>query len=300
MSTPLVVDCDPGLDDALALTLLAAARIEIALVTTVAGNASLNVVTANACAIVDRLALSCPVAAGASGRHEGDARLATALWGGDGRLDLPTASRKALTSAADAFAETTGRVSILAVGPMTNVAAFLAAHPCKVTSIAAMGGALGRGNATPEAEMNIWADPVAAAAVFGSGTPVTLAPLDLTRELHLPENLVSRLDIRRPRAALAARLFARLGQPHEPATPHDLAAAGWLLWPDLFETRRGRIDVITQSGAAEGRTLFVDDPSGPHQVLTGVDRERFWTAVAETLNRGGPFGHSIAARRAIG
>ena len=287
MAGRLVVDCDPGLDDALALTALAAAAAPaIALVTTVAGNAPLDIVTANARAIVQGLELPCPVAAGAAGRASGEARLATVIWGGDGRLCLPPPPAQPMLRAAIAFAGLDGAVSALAIGPMTNVAAFLAAHPGKVTSIAAMGGALGCGNATPEAEMNIWADPIAAAAVFASGVPVALAPLDLTRELRLPDGFVSRLDPARPRAAFAARLFARLGQPHEPATPHDLAAAGWLLWPHLFETRRGRIAVITQTGAAEGRTLFADDPSGPHQVLTGLDRGRFWTAVADTLNGG--------------
>ncbi len=287
MTARLVVDCDPGLDDALALTLLAAAATPaIALVTTVAGNAPLDVVTANACAIVDKLALPCPVAAGAAGRANGEARLATTLWGGDGRLGLPPAPGRRTLRAANAFAALEGAVSALAIGPLTNVAAFLAAHPGTVTSIAAMGGALGRGNATPEAEMNIWADPDAAAAVFASGVAVAVAPLDLTRELHPPGRFAVRLDPARPHAALAARLFARLGQPHEPATPHDLAAAGWLLWPHLFETRRGRIIVVRDTGPAEGKTVFMEDASGPHLVLAGFDRERFWTAVADTLNGG--------------
>jgi inosine-uridine nucleoside N-ribohydrolase len=177
-------------------------------------------------------------------------------------------------------------VTLLAIGPMTNVAGFLAAHPGRIVSIAAMGGALGRGNATPDAELNIWADPAAAAAVCASGVPLTLAPLDLTRELHPPAGFAARLDPARPRAALAARLFARLGQPHEPATPHDLAAAGWLLWPNLFETRRGRIEVVADAGPAEGKTVFAEDPAGPHQVLTGLDRDRFWEAVADVLNGG--------------
>jgi pyrimidine-specific ribonucleoside hydrolase len=283
----VVVDCDPGLDDALALALLAAhPSVRLDLVTTVAGNAPLDVVTANAHAVVAALGIGLPVARGAAGRPGAPPRLSTGLWGGDGALNLPATSAPATPSAAAAFARTvaSGRVTLLAIGPMTNVAEYLATHPGKVATITAMGGALGRGNATPEAELNVWADPGSAAAVFASGVPIAVAPLDLTRELHPPAGFAARLDAGRPVAALAARLFGRLGAPHEPATPHDLAAAGWLLWPGLFETRRGRIEVVTQAGPREGRTVFTPDVAGAHTVLTAVDADGFWSAVAATLN----------------
>jgi inosine-uridine nucleoside N-ribohydrolase len=283
----VVVDCDPGLDDALALTLLAAhPSVRVDLVTTVAGNAPLEVVTANAHAVVAALGIAIEVASGAAGRAGAPPRLATGLWGGDGALALPAATAQPAGPAATAFARAAAAdpVTLLAIGPMTNVAKYLASHRGAVAAIAAMGGALGRGNATPEAELNIWADPGSAAAVFASGVPLALAPLDLTRDLHPTQGFIARLDTGRRIAALAARLFERLGAPHEPATPHDLAAAGWLLWPDLFETRQGWIEVVTHDGPHEGRTLFTPDAAGPHTVLTAVHAEPFWSAVSDTLN----------------
>jgi inosine-uridine nucleoside N-ribohydrolase len=279
----LIVDGDPGLDDAMAIALLAAhPGIDLRLISIVAGNAALPIVTANAQAIVAALDLETPLAAGAA-----PARLATDLWGGDGRLPLEPSLETVvhpLTTALQMAVRGDDAVSVLAIGPLTNVAGLVRASPHRVGQIAVMGGALGRGNATPEAEFNIWADPPPAAAVLASGLPVTLAPLDLTRALHPPSGFAEQLDLSRPAAALVSRLLPVLGTTHHPATPHDLAAVGALLWPHLFEMAVGIVSVVTEEGVSEGRTLFEADPHGLHRVLTAVDAPAFWAAVAATLN----------------
>lgn len=282
----------------MAIALLAAhTEIDLRLIATVAGNASLPVVTANAQAILAALDLNTPLAAGAA-----PLRLATDLWGGDGKLPLEpgaTADILAMATALDTALRGNEAVSVVGIGPLGNVAKLLGVSAPRVGQIALMGGALGRGNATPEAEFNIWADPASAATVFASGLPVTLAPLDLTRALNPPSGFANELDRSRPAAALVARLLPILGTPHHPATPHDLAAVGGLLWPHLFEIRTGTITVVTDPGAQEGRTLFEPDAAGPHRVLTAVDAAAFWAAVAATLN-GEAAEASIAGPPAIG
>ena len=136
-----------------------------------------------------------------------------------------------------------------------------------------MGGALGRGNATPHAELNIWADPQAAQIVFAAGIPITLVPLDITRGLIVPIEMINRLTTANTRAAqLVGDLLPYAGENAQPSAIHDTAVIAFLLWPELFTPEPGWISVVTE-GAEEGRTLFTSAPDGPHRVLTKVVRD---------------------------
>ena len=267
----LVFDCDPGLDDAVALALAhSSPGLRIAGLSTVACNAPIETVTGNALAVLSRLANSAPVFSGAHRPLTVEPRHAIHLWGGDGKLPL--------TSRSDIAARPTGANwrtllaeadTVIAIASLTNIATALAAGT-QIKRLAIMGGAFGRGNATEWAELNIWADPHAAAAVFASGVTAVVAPLDLTRTLRVPANAIARLaKSSHPAAKLCAELLPLAGMKGQPAAIHDAATVAWLLWPDLFTRAQGTITIITE-GEEQGRTVFTRSPSGPHTVLTGA------------------------------
>ena len=186
--TPIILDCDPGHDDAIALLLaLASPEVDLIGVTTVAGNQTLEKTTANAIRILefaDRTDV--PVVAGANRplfREPYVARYVHGDTGLDGP-DLPPAQGSPLDEhAVDFLGRHAGGATLVAVGPLTNIALMLARYPdVRPERIVLMGGSIGVGNVTPAAEFNIWADPEAAARVFESGLDVTMIGLDVTHE----------------------------------------------------------------------------------------------------------------------
>src|SRR5215207_4572066 len=195
MPTPVIIDCDPGHDDAMALLLaLASPELELSAVTTVAGNQTLEKVTANAIRVLDVAgAHDIPVAAGAARALIHPARVASEVHGETGLdgPDLPPPSREpepihALELIARTLRERAH--TLIAVGPLTNIALLVALHPElteRIERIVVMGGAIGQGNVTPSAEFNIWCDPEAAHRVFTSGIDVTMVGLDVTHRAML-------------------------------------------------------------------------------------------------------------------
>src|SRR4051794_19092711 len=184
MPQPVIIDCDPGHDDAMALMLAAASpEVELVAVTTVAGNQTLDKVTANAIRVLDVLgADDIPVAAGADRGLIHAAESASEVHGETGLdgPDLPPPSREpeplhAVELLAQKLRERP--LTLIPIGPLTNIALLLATHPelaGRIERVVIMGGAIGMGNATPSAEFNLWADPEAAARVFTSGLDVTM------------------------------------------------------------------------------------------------------------------------------
>src|SRR3954464_14085632 len=237
MPTPVIIDCDPGHDDAMALLLaLGSPELELAAVTTVAGNQTLQKVTANAIRVLDVVSEhAIPVAAGAHRALVYPAATASDVHGETGLdgPDLPPPSRPPEPLHAVALQARLLRErphTLAAVGPLTNIALLLALHPelaGRIKRLVIMGGALDGGNTTPAAEFNIWADPEAAARVFASGLDITMVGLDVThRALMTPAHAEALREAGRV-GAMVAELWAFYHRYHErvydfPGTPvHD-------------------------------------------------------------------------------
>jgi purine nucleosidase len=289
----LAIDCDPGLDDAVAIALAAASPdLAIDLVTTVEGNAPLEMVTANAGTIIAALGHAAPVHRGHHAARRDPSRFSTAIWGGDGSLALAPAPFPAADDAVAALEHWLDRQTprervLIAIGPLSNIARLLGARPGfagDVADLVIMGGAIGRGNATPEAELNIWVDPDAASTVLASAIPATIVPLDITRQVIAGPDFTAALSrSRRKPAELVARLMPMAGIDSHPAAIHDACVVGFILWPELCRLEQGTLTVVTQHGPREGRTLWTPDAKGPHRLVVELDIDAFLGRMALQL-----------------
>jgi inosine-uridine nucleoside N-ribohydrolase len=303
--TRIILDCDPGHDDAIALMLaLASPEVELLGVTTVFGNHSLRRTTENAIRVLDHLGRDdIPVAAGAQQplvrkRHH-DARV-HGETGLDG-VDLPPPSRETERDhAIDWIAGTTSSqpqpVTLVATGPLTNVALLLARYPEleeKLERIVLMGGAIAEGNVTPAAESNIWADPEAARRVFSSGLDLTMVGLDVTTKALLRSVDAQRLAGTGAAGALLADLHAFYARHHRRrhsgggAPVHDAVAVAHVIDPSLMEMKRCGVRVDTGAELSRGRT-YVDlwNSAGWEancHVAVDIDAERFLELLIERI-----------------
>jgi inosine-uridine nucleoside N-ribohydrolase len=267
MPTPILIDCDPGHDDAIALLLaLASPELELVGVTTVSGNQTVEKTTANALKVLEFVGRGdLPVARGAD-RPLVRERFVAAYVHGESGLDgpaLPEPERGPVEEhAVDFLAERAAGATLVAVGPLTNVGLLLARHPgARPERIVLMGGAIAEGNVTPAAEFNIWADPEAAARVFESGLDVTMVGLDVThRALLLPEH-AERLRAAGRTGTMVAELLDFYGEFHRatydwPGSPiHDAVAVAHVLERGLVETAHRHVAVETGSELCRGRTV---------------------------------------------
>ena len=273
VTQPVLIDCDPGYDDALALMLAAGdPRLEIQGITTVAGNLPLAVTTNNALRLCDLLGLRVLVAAGAAGPLSGPVLTAAHVHGssGLGDLHLP-APRKAASDLsavqllARAVIKWPGRLSVIALGPLSNVAAFGLRHPDLVANLARivwMGGAVRGGNVTAVAEFNAAADPQALAAVLGFPVPLVIVPLDVTHQVIATDACISRLQSGGAVARAAAELLTYAAA-HGGAYLHDPCAVAYALQPDLFGGYTAGVQAVLEPGPERGRTLVVPATAGP-------------------------------------
>ncbi len=219
---PVIIDTDPGIDDALALLLAwGSPEMDVEALTTVAGNVAVDIATRNAFRLLElRQPFRVPaVAVGAAAPIDRPLRTATRYHGEDGLGDLPDWPPVAGTPATvgatelivDAARRHGRRLTLVALGPLTNVALALAADPralAQIGRLVVMGGAVDvPGNVTPTAEFNMHVDPEAAARVFASGLPIDLVPLDATRQAVLPRERLKAALARRP-GRLAERIAA--------------------------------------------------------------------------------------------
>jgi inosine-uridine nucleoside N-ribohydrolase len=305
--TRIIIDCDPGHDDAIALLLaLASPELELLGVTTVAGNTSLEHTTANALKVLDHVAhANVPVAAGAP-RPLVRARAAAVGdqvgTGLEGPVLPPPARQPEPAHAIDWIARTVAQndapVTLVAIGPLTNVALLLARYPemeSALERIVLMGGAIGEGNMTPAAEFNIWTDPEAAARVFTSGIDLTMVGLDVTYQALMRPHHVERLAALGRAGRLVADLYAFYSRRHprrlvrDGAPVHDAVAVAQLIDPSLLELWDCGVVIDTGPELSRGRT-YVDrwGQAGwpPNcQVAVGVDSERFFELLIERVAR---------------
>jgi inosine-uridine nucleoside N-ribohydrolase len=263
----VLLDCDPGHDDAIALLLALASReLELVGVTTVAGNQTLEKTTANAIRVLEHVERTdVPVAAGADRPLIREPFVAAHVHGETGLdgPDLPPArGRPVEQHAVDFLAEHVAGSTLVAVGPLTNVALLLALRPeARPERIVLMGGAIAEGNITPAAEFNIWADPEAAARVFASGIDVTMVGLDVTHKALLTPAHADELRGAGRAGRLVAELFDFYHGFHRrtyglPGSPiHDALALAQVLDPSLLELRHRHVAVDCESQLCRGRTV---------------------------------------------
>jgi len=275
--TRVLFDTDPGIDDAMALLMLARdARAELVGISTVFGNASVETTTANALALCHRFGIDVPVARGASMPLAREARhFPVDIHGRDGLGDVaPHPSHARTPEPADAarfICDMAGRhggeLTLVAVGPLTNLALALALDPelpRRVQRVVVMGGAFGTrghaGNVTPLAEANVHCDPHAAAAVFGAAWPVTVVGLDVTHQVLMS---TAYLDALGHEGGAEGRFMRDITRRYERfyqqrtgggIYAHDASAVACALDPSRFQTQHGALRVITE-GPATGQTL---------------------------------------------
>lgn len=302
MSVPIVIDCDPGHDDAIALMLATASpELDLRAVTTVAGNTTLDKTTANAIRILDILGLETAVAAGADRPLVRDLVVAEYVHGTSG-MDGPALRppsrepevRHAIELLADTITAADRPVTLVPVGPLTNVALFLAVYPHlvdRIDRVVLMGGSMGQGNVSPSAEFNIYVDPEAAHRVFASGLDVTMIGLDVTHQALLTPEAAARLASGGPVSRFVADLFGffsntETGGGGRGAPIHDAVAVAHLIWPDLVTTEQREV-VIDLGEHGRGRTIVDRRPrartDGTVRVATAIDGARFTRLLVERI-----------------
>jgi inosine-uridine nucleoside N-ribohydrolase len=266
VTTRVILDCDPGHDDAIALLLaLASPEIALAGVTTVHGNQTLEKTTDNALRVLALVGREdVPVAMGADRPLKRELHVAAHVHGESG-LDGPAlpdpASVPVEQHAVDFLAEqVTPETVLVPVGPLTNVALALD-RGMEPARIVLMGGAIAEGNMTPAAEFNIWADPEAAARVFGSGIHVTMIGLDVTHGALLTPAWAERFREAGRVGTFVAELVEFFKQYHartygwHGAPIHDAVALAHAFRPGIVTTERMNVEIEVESELTRGRTV---------------------------------------------
>ncbi|HHT0189926.1 inosine-uridine preferring nucleoside hydrolase [Raoultella planticola] len=307
MALPIILDCDPGHDDAIAIVLaLASPELDVKAITSSAGNQTPEKTLRNVLRMLTLLQRQdIPVAGGARKPLMRELIIADNVHGESGldgpalpEPDFAPQSVTAVELMAKTLRESPQPVTIVATGPQTNVALLLNSHPelhDKIARIVMMGGAMVLGNWQPAAEFNIYVDPEAAEIVFQSGIPVVMAGLDVTHRAQIHGLDIERFrQLGNPVATIVAELLDFFMEYHKDAkwgftgAPlHDPCTIAWLLKPELFTSVERWVGVETQGKYTQGMTVvdyyFLTGKQPNTTVLLDVDREGFVDLLAERL-----------------
>ncbi|HEC2550141.1 TPA: pyrimidine-specific ribonucleoside hydrolase RihA [Raoultella ornithinolytica] len=307
MALPIILDCDPGHDDAIAMVLaLASPELDVKAITASAGNQTPDKTLRNVLRMLTLLGRQdIPVAGGARKPLMRELIIAENVHGESGldgpALPEPDFTPQACTAVelmAKTLRESPQPVTIVATGPQTNVALLLNSHPelhDKIARIVLMGGAMVLGNWQPAAEFNIYVDPEAAEIVFQSGIPVLMAGLDVTHRAQIHGLDIERFrQVGNPVATIVAELLDFFMEYHKDAkwgftgAPlHDPCTIAWLLKPELFTSVERWVGVETQGKYTQGMTVvdyyFLTGKQPNTTVLLDIDRERFVDLLVERL-----------------
>jgi purine nucleosidase len=298
----LIIDTDPGIDDAAAILLaMASPEIEILGLVTVAGNVPLASVTENALKLCELGGHQhIPVYAGADRPLVRRLETAEHIHGSTGMdgAELPAPSKRAEAGhgvdwlIATLRAAAPRSVTLIVLGPQTNIALALRQAPeiaAAIRDVVVMGGATAAegGNVTPHAEFNIYVDPEAAAEVFAA-LPVTLVTLDVARKVIGTQARLDRLRANGNAASVALAdmlgFYAGRGKGNEPM--YDPLTIAWLLQPQLFQERMAGVRVDIGDGPQAGQTHIDFDPAGGrHRVLLDCDADGFFNLLTDRLRR---------------
>ncbi|AMO81631.1 pyrimidine-specific ribonucleoside hydrolase RihA [Obesumbacterium proteus] len=307
MPLPIILDCDPGHDDAIALILaLASPELELKAVTTSAGNQTPEKTLRNALRILTLLQRSdIPVAGGAVKPLMRELIIADNVHGKSG-LDGPELPEPnfapqqchAVELIAKTLRESTEPVTIVATGPLTNIALLLTSHAelqPKIARIVIMGGAAGLGNWTPAAEFNIYVDPEAAEIVFQSGLPMVMAGLDVTHRAQIMSEDIERFrQLGNPVSAVVADLLDFFMEYHKQekwgfqgAPLHDPCTIAWLIKPSMFTCVERWVGVETQGKYTQGMTVVdyygLTNNAPNTTVMMDIDRQAFVDLLVERV-----------------
>lgn len=307
MTRPIILDCDPGHDDAIALILaLSTDAFTPLAVTTSAGNQTPDKTLNNALRVLTLLNRSdIPVAGGAQKPLARELIIADNVHGETG-LDGPElpdpsfapVSMTAIELMALKLRESEVPVTLVPTGPLTNIAILLTSHPelhDKIERIVLMGGAAGIGNWTPAAEFNIYVDPEAADIVFKSGIPITMCGLDVTHEAQIMDEDIERIRaIDNPIALCVAELLDFFIVYHRDpkwgftgAPLHDPCTIAWLLKPELFQAQDCWVGIETKGEHTQGMTVVdryhLTGNTPNTTVLFNLDRQGFVDLLVERL-----------------
>ncbi|MDS9470710.1 ribonucleoside hydrolase RihC [Sporosarcina pasteurii] len=292
---PIIIDTDPGIDDAAAIGLaLYRDDLEVKLITTVAGNVDIDNITTNALKLVTFFDKDIPVARGMDTPLLKPAlgNKVHGVTGMDG-YDFPQPTRRitnkhAVEAMRSLLEESEEKITIVPIGPLTNIAVLLLMYPqlkSKIESIVLMGGSLSGGNVNGAAEFNMWADPHAAKMVFDSGLDIVMIGLDVTLKARIGEEILSKSSNKS--ADMFNAIFRHYidGDMDSGVVMHDSCAIAYLTNPELFTIERRLVEVVTD-GPAGGMTmeLFGKEETNV-SVAVGIDSEAFQDWFLGTLNK---------------
>jgi non-specific riboncleoside hydrolase len=300
MPLSIILDTDPGIDDAAAIAAaLFAPELKLQLITTVAGNVSVEKTTRNALQLLHFWQADVPVAQGAATPLLRPLRDAAYVHGESGMegYDFVDHQRQPLAKPAfialrDALMSAPEPLTLVAIGPLTNIALLLTQYPeCKfnIRRLVIMGGSAGRGNFTPNAEFNIAIDPEAAERVFQSGIEIVMCGLDVTNQALLTPAYLATLPEVNQTGKMLHSLFShyRSGSMGSGLRMHDLCAIAWLVRPELFILKPCFVTVETQGTWTAGTTVVdienrYERPANA-QVALDLDVDGFRQWVAEVI-----------------
>ncbi|HLX56029.1 MAG TPA: nucleoside hydrolase [Ktedonobacteraceae bacterium] len=306
MKHKIILDCDPGHDDAIAI-LLAGRHPEIDLlaITTVAGNQSVEKTTRNALKVCSLANIrQVPIAMGMDRPLVRPAKHAPDIHGESGmdgphipEPDIELDPRHAVDMLIELLLNSDGDITLVPTGPLTNIAAAMRREPAiipKIAAISLMGGAIGLGNVTPAAEFNIHTDPEAAEIVFGCGRPITMVPLEVTHQALATDEVTARLRAaQRPVATFAVDLLVFFADTYHnvfgfPAAPvHDPCAVAAVIDPTILRAHSMCVEIETTGVWTAGRTVcdvygkLGKEPNA--RVGYALEVGRFWEMVISTI-----------------
>ncbi|PWF99748.1 ribonucleoside hydrolase RihC [Levilactobacillus bambusae] len=266
MTTKIIMDTDPGVDDAAALTMaINDPNLDLKLVTTVAGNVTVDKTTINALKVINFFNAVIPVAAGAEQPLIKEFEDAARIHGESGLpgYDFPEDYGKPINKTAvealhDEIMATDGQVTLVPTGSYTNIALLFTEYPevkDKIDRIVAMGGALGMGNMTSAAEFNVFTDPDAARIMYASGVPIVMVGLDITMKALLTKESIAELPEINKAGQMLHDVIINDGDHNDRGTAmHDVNTIFYLLHPEAITTKKMWIDIVTD-GPAIGETV---------------------------------------------
>ncbi|MFI6102020.1 nucleoside hydrolase [Lentzea sp. NPDC051213] len=299
MPTPVVLDCDPGHDDAIAILLAAGApEIDLRAITTVAANQTLDKVTLNAQRICSAAGIDVPIARGCARPLVRPLYVAEDVHGESG-MDGPSFGPPSVAVVEEHAIDLMHRhmpATLVATGALTNVALYLQRYgSAGVREIVLMGGSTERGNTTPYAEFNIYVDPEAAAVVFESGVPVTMIGLNVTHQALVTPSVVARLEALGPLGQMCEELMTFFAATYrevfgfEAPPLHDPVAVARVIDPSLVTCVEAFVGIETAGIFTRGATVVdlhgrLNQPPNA-RVAVGLDVDRFFDRVVDAVSR---------------